>query len=148
MVPSWKNYKKSSILRITIKVFAQEGKGAFSVNELFAVGVLLYSVPLVTLLLTWKKPLQGALGTIVASEIVGILLFFPVYALVGMLSWQWFRWGGVRLQDILSFWEGGSMTAAVWIWPGVAETALVLLLRWVVAAVRQKTALAEQEGSL
>lgn len=115
-------------------------------NEVFAVGVMLYLVPLVAMLLTWKKPLPEALGAMVASELVGILLFFPLYALVGMLSWQWFRWGGVQLQDILAFWKGGSFTAAVWIWPGVAETALLLLVRWVVSAVRQRVALAEQES--
>lgn len=115
-------------------------------NEFSAVGVLLYSVPLVAMVATWKKPLSKALGAIVSSELLGILLFFPLYALVGMLSWQWFCWGGVRLQDIFAFWEGGGFTAALWIWPGVAETALVLLVRWVVEALRQKGALAKEEG--
>ena len=99
-------------------------------KEWIAVAVLLYSVPLFALLLTWKKPL-----------LLGILCFFPLYALVGMLSWQWFRWGGVSLQEILSFWKGGGATAALWIGPGVGETALVLLLRWVVETVRQRLAL-------
>lgn len=115
--------------------------GAFSVKEWIAVAVLLYSVPLFALLLTWKKPLWQALRGIVLSEVLGILCFFPLYALVGMLSWQWFRWGGVSLQEILSFWKGGGATAALWIGPGVGETALVLLLRWVVETVRQRLAL-------
>ena len=76
-------------------------------KEWIAVAVLLYSVPLFALLLTWKKPLWQALRGIVLSEVLGILCFFPLYALVGMLSWQWFRWGGVSLQEILSFWKGG-----------------------------------------
>lgn len=42
---------------------------------------------------------------------------------------------------ILSFWKGGGATAALWIGPGVGETALVLLLRWVVETVRQRLAL-------
>ena len=103
-------------------------------KEWIAVAVLLYSVPLFALLLTWKKPLWQALRGIVLSEVLGILL-------VGMLSWQWFRWGGVSLQEILSFWKGGGATAALWIGPGVGETALVLLLRWVVETVRQRLAL-------
>ena len=107
-------------------------------KEWIAVAVLLYSVPLFALLLTWKKPLWQALRGIVLSEVLGILCFFPLYALVGMLSWQWFRWGGVSLQEILSFWKGGGATAALWIGPGVGETALVLLLRWVVETVRQR----------
>ena len=90
-------------------------------KEWIAVAVLLYSVPLFALLLTWKKPLWQALR--------------------GILSWQWFRWGGVSLQEILSFWKGGGATAALWIGPGVGETALVLLLRWVVETVRQRLAL-------
>lgn len=110
-------------------------------KEWIAVAVLLYSVPLFALLLTWKKPLWQALRGIVLSEVLGILCFFPLYALVGMLSWQWFRWGGVSLQEILSFWKGGGATAALWIGPGVGETALVLLLRWVVETVRQRLAL-------
>ena len=110
-------------------------------KEWIAVAVLLYSVPLFALLLTWKKPLWQALRGIVLSEVLGILCSFPLYALVGMLSWQWFRWGGVSLQEILSFWKGGSATAALWIGPGVGETALVLLLRWVVETVRQRLAL-------
>ena len=109
-------------------------------KEWIAVAVLLYSVPLFALLLTWKKPLWQALRGIVLSEVLGILCFFPLYALVGMLSWQWFRWGGVSLQEILSFWKGGGATAALWIGPGVGETALVLLLRWVVETVRQRLA--------
>lgn len=113
----------------------------FGVKEWIAVAVLLYSVPLFALLLTWKKPLWQALRGIVLSEVLGILCFFPLYALVGMLSWQWFRWGGVSLQEILSFWKGGGATAALWIGPGVGETALVLLLRWVVETVRQRLAL-------
>ncbi len=116
-------------------------RGAFSVKEWIAVAVLLYSVPLFALLLTWKKPLWQALRSIVLGEVLGILCFFPLYALVGMLSWQWFRWGGVSLQEILSFWKGGGATAALWIGPGVGETALVLLLRWVVETVRQRMAL-------
>ena len=96
-------------------------------KEWIAVAVLLYSVPLFALLLTWKKPLWQALRGIVLSEVLGILCFFPLYALVGMLSWQWFRWGGVSLQEILSFWKGGGATAALWIGPGVGETALVLV---------------------
>lgn len=119
----------------------EERRGAFSVKEWIAVAVLLYSVPLFALLLTWKKPLWQALRGIVLSEVLGILCFFPLYALVGMLSWQWFRWGGVSLQEILSFWKGGGATAALWIGPGVGETALVLLLRWVVETVRQRMAL-------
>ena len=110
-------------------------------KEWIAVAVLLYSVPLFALLLTWKKPLWQALRGIVLSEVLGILCFFPLYALVGMLSWQWFRWCGVSLQEILSFWKGGGATAALWIGPGVGETALVLLLRWVVETVRQRLAL-------
>ena len=82
-------------------------------KEWIAVAVLLYSVPLFALLLTWKKPLWQALRGIVLSEVLGILCFFPLYALVGMLSWQWFRWGGVSLQEILSFWKGGGATAAL-----------------------------------
>lgn len=69
-------------------------------KEWIAVAVLLYSVPLFALLLTWKKPLWQALRGIVLSEVLGILCFFPLYALVGMLSWQWFRWGGVSLQEM------------------------------------------------
>ena len=95
-------------------------------KEWIAVAVLLYSVPLFALLLTWKKPLWQALRGIVLSEVLGILCFFPLYALVGMLSWQW---------------KGGGATAALWIGPGVGETALVLLLRWVVETVRQRLAL-------
>ena len=49
--------------------------------------------------------------------------------------------GGVSQQEILSFWKGGGATAALWIGPGVGETALVLLLRWVVETVRQRLAL-------
>lgn len=115
-------------------------------NRFSAVGVLLYALPLVILLLTWKKPLSGALGAIVTGELLGILFFFPLYALVGMFSWQWFHWGGVQVQEILSYWEGSGFTAALWIWPGVAETALVLLVRWGVEAVRQKSALTQREG--
>lgn len=81
-------------------------------KEWIAVAVLLYSVPLFALLLTWKKPLWQALRGIVLSEVLGILCFFPLYALVGMLSWQWFRWGGVSLQEILSFWKGGGLALA------------------------------------
>lgn len=52
-------------------------------KEWIAVAVLLYSVPLFALLLTWKKPLWQALRGIVLSEVLGILCFFPLYALVG-----------------------------------------------------------------
>ena len=82
-------------------------------KEWIAVAVLLYSVPLFALLLTWKKPLWQALRGIVLSEVLGILCF----------------------------WKGGGATAALWIGPGVGETALVLLLRWVVETVRQRLAL-------
>ena len=100
---------------------------------------LLYSVPLFVAADVEKAAVAGPAG-IVLSEVLGILcFFFPLYALVGMLSWQWFRWGGVSLQEILLL-EGGA-TAALWIGPGVGETALVLLLRWVVETVRQRLAL-------
>lgn len=92
------------------------------------------------LLLTWKKPLWQALRGIVLSEVLGTSASSPSMPLWGMLSWQWFRWGGVSLQEILSFWKGGGATAALWIGPGVGETALVLLLRWVVETVRQRLA--------
>ena len=46
-------------------------------KEWIAVAVLLYSVPLFALLLTWKKPLWQALRGIVLSEVLGILCFFP-----------------------------------------------------------------------
>ena len=49
-------------------------------KEWIAVAVLLYSVPLFALLLTWKKPLWQALRGIVLSEVLGILCFFPLYA--------------------------------------------------------------------
>ena len=117
----------------------QNQKPPFALRALGAFAATL--AVLFALLLTWKKPLWQALRGIVLSEVLGILCFFPLYALVGMLSWQWFRWGGVSLQEILSFWKGGGATAALWIGPGVGETALVLLLRWVVETVRQRLAL-------
>ena len=43
-------------------------------KEWIAVAVLLYSVPLFALLLTWKKPLWQALRGIVLSEVLGIHL--------------------------------------------------------------------------
>ena len=56
-------------------------------NDQFVATVLLYLVPLFALLVTWKKPLSKALGWIAASEILGLLLFLPLYALVAC-------WGG------------------------------------------------------
>ena len=55
-------------------------------NDQFVATVLLYLVPLFALLVTWKKPLSKALGWIAASEILGLLLFLPLYALVGLLG--------------------------------------------------------------
>ena len=103
--------------------------------------VLLYSVPLFALLLTWKKPLWQALRGIVLSEVLGILCFFPLYALVGMLSWQWFRWGRRQPAGNSLLLEGRRRHGGPVDWPRVGETALVLLLRWVVETVRQRLAL-------
>lgn len=109
-------------------------KGGFFVNGTFLV---LYLAPLFALLLTWKKPLASALRWIVVGELVGVALFFLLYALVGLHSWHWVSWGSVNLQDILLFWKGGGFTAALWIWPGVGETALLLLIRWGIEALRR-----------
>ena len=69
-------------------------------KEWIAVAVLLYSVPLFALLLTWKKPLWQALRGIVLSEVLGILCFFPLYALEGRRRHggpvDWPRGGGDR----------------------------------------------------
>lgn len=79
-------------------------------NDQFVATVLLYLVPLFALLVTWKKPLSKALGWIAASEILGLLLFLPLYALVGLLGWEWYSWGGVSLQEILAYWQGIACT--------------------------------------
>lgn len=99
-------------------------------NDQFVATVLLYLVPLFALLVTWKKPLSKALGWIAASEILGLLLFLPLYALVGLLGWEWYSWGGVSLQEILAYWQESGLTALAWILPGLGETALLFLLRW------------------
>ena len=97
-------------------------------NDQFVATVLLYLVPLFALLVTWKKPLSKALGWIAASEILGLLLFLPLYALVGLLGWEWYSWGGVSLQEILAYWQESGLTALAWILPGLGETALLLFL--------------------
>ena len=96
-------------------------------NDQFVATVLLYLVPLFALLVTWKKPLSKALGWIAASEILGLLLFLPLYALVGLLGWEWYSWGGVSLQEILAYWQESGLTALAWILPGLGETALLFL---------------------
>ena len=97
-------------------------------NDQFVATVLLYLVPLFALLVTWKKPLSKALGWIAASEILGLLLFLPLYALVGLLGWEWYSWGGVSLQEILAYWQESGLTALAWILPGLGETAAVSIV--------------------
>ena len=121
-------------------------KGGCPVNDPFAAAVLLYLVPLFALLVTWKKPLPKALGWIAGSELVGILLFLPLFALVGLVGWEWYRWGEVTLREVLTFWQEGGVTALLWVAPGAGITALTLLLRWLMEAIRQAVALAQGEG--
>lgn len=115
-------------------------------NDPFVAVVLLYLVPLFALLVTWKKPLPQALGWIAGSELVGLLLFLPLFALVGLVGWEWYRWGEVTLREVLTFWQEGGVSALLWVAPGVGITALTLLMRWLVAAVRQAVAQAQREG--
>ena len=58
-------------------------------KEWIAVAVLLYSVPLFALLLTWKKPLWQALRGIVLSEVLGIPedVFTPLFASARIAGW-------------------------------------------------------------
>lgn len=116
-------------------------------NDQFVATVLLYLVPLLALLVTWKKPLSKALGWIAASEILGLLLFLPLYALVGLLGWEWYSWGGVSLQEILAYWQESGLTALAWILPGLGETALLFLLRWGLDTLRQTMALPQKENA-
>ena len=96
-------------------------------NDQFVATVLLYLVPLFALLVTWKKPLSKALGWIAASEILGLLLFLPLYALVGLLGWEWYSWGGVNLQEILAYWQESGLTALAWM---AAAALLLVALAW------------------
>lgn len=112
----------------------------------FAVVILFYLMPLLPLALTWRQPLGKAMGWIALGEGLNILLFLSLGALVELLGWQWYRWGQVSVGEILSFWQGEALPAPVWIWPGIGETALFLLARWVVDLVRQQEA--EGEGYL
>ena len=116
-------------------------------NDQFVATVLLYLVPLFALLVTWKKPLSKALGWIAASEILGLLLFLPLYALVGLLGWEWYSWGGVSLQEILAYWQESGLTALAWILSGLGETALLFLLRWGLDTLRQTMALPQKENA-
>lgn len=112
-------------------------------RETFAVIVGLYLVPVAALALTWKKPLGSALSRILQAEAVGLALYFPLYALVDMLSWHWMDWWGMSLAELIRFWQTDANHSALWIWLAVGETALVLLVRWVVERVRRRVRQAE-----
>lgn len=108
-------------------------------NDGFAVVVLFYLVPLLPLALTWRKDMSKTVTCVVLWESVGSLAFVVVFALVGLYGWQWHLWGQVSIGEIVAFWQGESLPASLWIWPGIWETALLLLARWVAQAVRQAT---------
>lgn len=119
-------------------LYARE-KGEVYMNDGFAVVVLFYLVPLLPLALTWRKDMSKTVTCVVLWESVGSLAFVVVFALVGLYGWQWHLWGQVSIGEIVAFWQGESLPASLWIWPGIWETALLLLARWVAQAVRQAT---------
>lgn len=115
-------------------------------NETFAVVVLLYLVPVLALLLTWKGPLGRALKGIVTATVSAMVLYFPLYALVDMLRWRWLDWGSMNVGDLVSYWMGDAAHAAMWLVPCLWELALVLTVRWVVERVRRRIRQAEYEA--
>ena len=79
-------------------------------------------------------------------ELAAVVLCFPVYALVDMLSWDWLNWGSLSLSDLVTYWQAGGGPVALWIWMGLGETALILAVRWVVDRVRRRMRQAEFEA--
>ncbi len=115
-------------------------------DETFVVFLALYLAPAAAFAAGWTKPLGPALRRILLVELAAVVLCFPVYALVDMLSWDWLSWGGLSLSDLVTYWRAGEGPAALWIWMGLGETALILAVRWVVDRVRRRMRQAEFEA--
>lgn len=114
--------------------------------ESFVIVVGLYLVPVLMLVLTWKKPLRTAVKWIILSEAAAVLLFFPLCAQLDLFRWEWFDWGSMTLLDLITFWKADAGNTARWIWPGLGELGLILVVRWVVERVRRHVNQAEQKA--
>lgn len=112
-------------------------------SETFAVIVTLYLVPVAALALTWRDSLNRAMSRILFTEGAALVVYFPLYALVAMVGWRLADWGSMTLADVLLFWQGDATHSALWIWLALGETALVLLVRWVIERVRRRVRQAE-----
>ena len=115
-------------------------------DETFVVFLALYLAPAAAFAAGWTKPLGRALGRILLVELAAVVLCFPVYALVDMLSWDWLNWGSLSLSDLVTYWQAGGGPVALWSWMGLGETALILAVRWVVDRVRRRMRQAEFEA--
>ncbi len=115
-------------------------------NETFAVVVALYLVPPLALLRTWKRPLGYAVKKIGMTTAAAMVLYFPLYALVDMLRWQWMDWGSMHVGDLVSYWMGDAARAAIWLFPCLWELALALTARWVMERVRRRLRQAEYDA--
>lgn len=97
-------------------------------QELQIVVTGLFLVPLLALLLTWKKPLAEACRGILLVEALGLLIYVLFYAQVDMFGWQIRFWGSLSLLELLSYWLSDQGQALRWVLPALCETGLVILL--------------------
>lgn len=111
-------------------------------DEIYVVVAGLFLVPVLALLVTWKKPLARARRQILLIELVGLIVYILVYAQVDMFGWQLRYWGSVSLLELVSYWLSDQGRALPWVVPALAETGLILLARQGIHAVRKRAQLA------
>lgn len=111
-------------------------------DEIYVVVAGLFLVPVLALLVTWKKPLSRARRQILLMECAGLVVYFLVYAQVDMFGWQLRYWGSVSLLELVSYWLSDQGRALPWVIPALMETGLVLLARQGIQVLRKRAQVA------
>lgn len=111
-------------------------------DEIYVVVAGLFLVPVLALLVTWKKPLAAARKQILLMEVVGLVLYILAYAQVDLFGWQLRYWGSVSLLELISYWLSDQGHALPWVIPALVETGLVLVIRQGVQHLRKRARMA------